>query len=257
MSLRVTLLGVGTSSGVPRIGNDWGSCDPAETRNRRTRASILVESATTRILVDTAPDMRAQLLDADVVRIDAILWTHDHADHCHGIDDVRQLFHHRGVPIAAYARTPTLDLLRRRFAYAFNGRDGYPATIDAAPLPDRLTIGDIDVRSVDQPHGFIYSTGFRFSNGERSVGYATDFHEITPEMVALYRGVDIWIADALREKPHPTHAHLMQTLAATVPIAPGRTILTHMDQSMDYRRLCSTLPAGIEPGYDGMMLDLS
>lgn len=118
MSLKLTILGSGTSSGVPRIGNDWGACDPQEPKNRRTRASILVESPTTRLLIDTSPDMRAQLLAADVVQIDAILWTHDHADHSHGLDDVRQLYHHRGTPVPGYARPQTLKLLRERFGYA-------------------------------------------------------------------------------------------------------------------------------------------
>ena len=143
MSFKLTILGSGTSSGVPRIGNDWGTCDPTEPKNRRSRVSILVESPTTRILVDTSPDMRAQLLAADVVQIDAILWTHDHADHSHGIDDVRQLFHHRRSPAPGYAREQTLRLLAQRFAYAFEGRNGYHPTIAPHILPDSLRIGDI------------------------------------------------------------------------------------------------------------------
>ncbi len=257
MSLRLTILGSGTSSGVPRIGNDWGRCDPAELRNRRTRVSILVESPTTRLLVDTSPDLRAQLLAADVIDIDAILWTHDHADHSHGIDDVRQLYHHRGTPVPGYARAEALTLLQRRFAYAFEGRAGYHPTIEGHALPDVLRIGDIDIACVDQPHGDIFSTGFRFSHGGVSIGYATDFHEATPAMLALYAGVDIWVVDALREKPHPTHPHLALTLGAIAATQPRRAILTHMDQSMDYATLCATLPAGVEPGHDGMIVDLA
>ncbi len=256
MSLKVTILGCGTSSGVPRIGNDWGECDPAEPKNRRTRVSILVETPTTRLLVDTSPDMRAQLLAADVVDIDAILWTHDHADHCHGIDDVRQLFHHSGKPIAGYARAETLGLLRHRFTYAFEGRQGYPSTIMPHILPDALTIGDIAITCVDQPHGAIYSTGFRFVSDGKSIGYATDFHDVTPEMVTLYKGVDLWIVDALRERPHPTHPHLALTLDAIADVQPGKAILTHMDNSMDYRTLRQSLPEDIAPGYDGMVVTL-
>lgn len=256
MSFRLTILGSGTSSGVPRIGNDWGRCDPTEPRNRRTRVSILVESATTRILIDTSPDMRAQLLAADVIAIDAILWTHDHADHSHGIDDVRQLFHHRRAPLPGYARPQTLKLLGQRFAYAFEGRNGYHATIVPHELPDGLRIGDIDIACVDQPHGDIWSTGFRFAHGGRSIGYATDFHALTPDMLALYDDLDIWVVDALREKPHPTHPHLALTLEGIAAARPGRAILTHMDQSMDYATLCRTLPKGVEPGYDGMVVDL-
>ncbi|MFZ2996020.1 MBL fold metallo-hydrolase [Sphingobium sp.] len=257
MTLKLTILGSGTSSGVPRIGNDWGTCDPGEPKNRRTRVSILVESPTTRLLVDTSPDMRAQLLAADVVHVDAILWTHDHADHTHGIDDVRQLFHHRRSPVPAYARIKPLQLLKRRFSYVFEGANGYRPTIDAHILPDTLTIGDIAITCVDQPHGDIYSTGFRFTYGGRSIAYATDFHSITPEMTALYTGVDIWVVDALREAPHPSHPHLALTLDGIAAARPGRAILTHMDQSMDYGRLCDTLPAGVEPGYDGMVIPLA
>jgi len=256
MSLKLTILGSGTSSGVPRIGNDWGACNPDDPRNRRTRASILVESATTRILVDTSPDMRAQLLAADVIAIDAILWTHDHADHCHGIDDVRQIFHHRRAPVPAFARAQTLTPLKQRFAYVFEGRQGYPPTIDAQVLPDGLRIGDIGIACVDQPHGSIYSTGFRFSHGGKSIGYATDFHALTPDMLALYDALDVWVVDALRAKPHPTHPHLALTLDGIAATRPGRAILIHMDQSMDYATLRRELPDGVEPGYDGMVVML-
>lgn len=256
MSLKLTILGCGTSSGVPRIGNDWGACDPDEPKNRRTRVSILVESPTTRILVDTSPDMRAQLLAADVIHIDAILWTHDHADHSHGIDDVRQLFHHRRAPVPGYARRQTLKLLKERFAYAFAGRQGYRPTIEPHVLPDGLRIGDIDIACIDQPHGEIFSTGFRFTHHGNSIGYATDFHALTPEMIALYDDLDIWVVDALREKPHPTHPHLALTLDGIAAVLPRRAILTHMDQSMDYATLRAILPDGVEPGYDGMMVQL-
>ena len=256
MSLKLTILGCGTSSGVPRIGNDWGNCDPQEPKNRRSRASIIVETPTTRLLIDTSPDMRAQLLAADIVHIDAILWTHDHADHSHGIDDVRQLYHHRGAPLPGYARRQTLKLLRERFSYVFEGRQGYHATIDPHILPDGLRIGDIDIVCTDQPHGEIFSTGFRFSHRGRSIGYATDFHAMTPEMIALYDGVDVWVVDALRERPHPTHPHLALTLDGIAAVRPGRAILTHMDQSMDYSALCRTLPNGVEPAYDGMVIIL-
>ena len=257
MGLKLTILGCGTSSGVPRIGNDWGACDPSDPKNRRTRASILIESAGTRILVDTSPDMRSQLLAADVVEIDAILWTHDHADHSHGIDDTRQLFHHRRIPVPGYARRQPLDLLKRRFAYVFEGREGYPSTVEAHVLPDELTIGDIRVRCVDQPHGPIFSTGFRFEHGGVSISYSTDFHLVTDAMTSLFAGTDIWVADVLRDRPHPTHAHLALTLEATDNIKPGRTILTHMDQSLDYATLSARLPAGVEPAYDGMTVQLA
>lgn len=252
--MNVRILGCGTSSGVPRIGNNWGDCDPAEPRNRRLRSSILVSSATTRLLVDTGPDMRAQLLAADVDDVDAVLWTHDHADHCHGIDDLRQLYHKRGAPVRAYARAQALAALKQRFAYAFDGRGPYPPTVDAAPLPDRLAIGDIDVAVVDQPHGDITSAGFVFTNAGRKIGYSTDFNALTADMIAAFSGVDLWIVDALRHRPHPTHPHLSQVLAWIEQLRPRHTVLVHMDESMDYRALAAMLPPGVVPGYDGLEL---
>jgi phosphoribosyl 1,2-cyclic phosphate phosphodiesterase len=255
--LKLTVLGCGTSSGVPRIGPDWGACDPNEPRNRRTRASILVESATTRILVDTGPDLREQLIAAGVSHIDAVLWTHDHADHCHGIDDLRQLAQSRREPVKGYAKRQTLRALQKRFAYAFEGREFYPQVIAPNPLPDgSCTIGDIQLTSVDQPHGDIYSIGFRFDHAGSSVGYSTDFHEVTQEMIDVFTAVDVWVVDALRERPHPTHAHLALTLDGIAQARPGRAILTHMDSSMDYRPLAQKLPPSVEPGYDGMVVIL-
>ncbi len=252
--MKVRILGSGTSSGVPRIGNDWGACDPAEPRNRRTRASILVEHDGTRILVDTSPDMREQLLAAEIDSIDAIIWTHDHADHCHGIDDVRQLYHVAGRPVRGLARPATLAAIEQRFAYAFSGRQDYPPTIAGEILPDRLTIGGIDVAVVDQPHGRITSAGLRFEAGRRAIGYATDFHDLTPAMAAHYRGLDAWVVDALRRAPHPTHPTVAQVLGWVETLKPRRSALIHMDHSMDYATLVEALPAGVEPGFDGMVL---
>lgn len=250
--MKARILGCGTSSGVPRIGNDWGACDPAEPRNRRSRVSIIVESATTRILVDTSPDMREQLLAADVASVDAVIWTHDHADHCHGIDDLRQLFHAAGRPVAGYARGDTLASLTARFAYAFHGRGGYPATVEGRALPDRLMIGDIAVAVIDQPHGSITSAGLIFAHDDKKIVYSTDFNIITDEMMIGYEGTDLWIVDALRERPHPTHSDLATTLAAIRKVTPRLAVLTHMDQSMDYQALAAKLPERVIPGHDGL-----
>lgn len=250
--MKVRILGSGTSSGVPRIGNDWGTCDPAEPRNRRTRASILVESATTRILVDTSPDMREQLLAADVADVDAVIWTHDHADHSHGIDDLRQLMHARGEPVPGFAPLATMRSLPERFRYVFAGGGPYRATATMDLLVDGMTIGDIRIRTVDQPHGGITSAGLRFEHDGKSIGYATDFNEFTPEMERLYTGLDLWVADALRHEPHPTHPHLAQTLEWARKCGARHTVLVHMDKTMDYRTLLAELPQGAEPGYDGM-----
>jgi phosphoribosyl 1,2-cyclic phosphate phosphodiesterase len=218
--------------------------------------SILVEEGDTRILVDTGPDLREQLLDAGVGDVAAVIWTHDHADHCHGIDDLRQLYHARGEPVAGYARAETVDTLRARFAYAFEGKFGYPPVATACLLPDRISIGPIEVFATDQPHGSISSAGLVFASGERSIGYATDFHDMTEGMHELYSGVDVWIVDALRRRPHPSHGHLSQVLGWIDAVQPGRAILTHMDHSMDYAGLLAELPPGVEPGYDGMEIEL-
>jgi phosphoribosyl 1,2-cyclic phosphate phosphodiesterase len=254
--VRVRILGCGTSSGVPRIGNDWGDCDPAEPKNRRRRVSILVGHGGTNLLVDTGPDLREQLLDARVRTLDAVLWTHDHADHCHGIDDLRQIFHARGSAVPGYAREDTLDTLLGRFGYIFEGKGGYPPVASANLLPDRLEIGPISIRTVDQPHGDITSAGFRFDAAGTSIGYSTDVNGLTEEMIALFSGIDIWIVDALRRRPHPSHASLSETLAWIAAVQPKRAILTHMDQSMDYRGLLAELPAGVEPGFDGQEITL-
>ncbi len=254
--MKIRILGSGTSSGVPRIGNDWGVCDPNEPRNRRTRVSALVEHDGTRILIDTGPDMREQLLAADISTVDAVLWTHDHADHCHGIDDLRQLFHNQGSTVRGFARSDTLASLKSRFDYVFAGRQGYRATVAADVLPDRMAIGPIDVSCTDQPHGSIISAGLRFDANGKSIGYATDFSTVTPAMTELYHGVDILVVDALRVAPHPTHPSLDEALAFAKTCEVGHAVLIHMDHSMDYATLCATLPQGVEPGFDGLELTL-
>jgi phosphoribosyl 1,2-cyclic phosphate phosphodiesterase len=254
--MKLRILGCGTSSGVPRIGGDWGRCDPLDPRNRRTRASILVRTATTTILVDTSPDMRQQLLDADVQSLDAVIWTHEHADHTHGIDDLRQLFHARGSPVPSYGRSDTLAALEHRFTYCFTGRYGYPPTTAARPLADALTIGDVAIRCTDMPHGEITSVGLRFDHGGRSIGYATDFNVVTDDMRSLLHHVDVLIVDALRHQPHPTHPHLAMTLDLIAAVEPGQAYLTHMDQTMDYAMLAAELPSGVAPGVDGLEVDL-
>jgi phosphoribosyl 1,2-cyclic phosphate phosphodiesterase len=250
--MKVRMLGCGTSSGVPRIGNDWGSCDPADPRNRRTRVSILVEHEGTRILVDTGPDMRAQMLAANVGEIDAVIWTHEHADHVFGIDDLRQVFHLLGRPVPGYARPATRARLETMFGYVFHGRDGYPPTVALHDMPEEMRIGAITVRCVDQPHGSITSAGLRFEAAGTSIGYATDISGMTDDMRMFYQDLDVWIVDALRQRPHPTHPHLAQALGWIADLAPRRAALTHMDQSMDYASLAAELPAGVEPGYDGL-----
>ena len=250
--MKIRILGSGTSSGVPRIGNDWGDCDPAEPRNRRTRVSALVETATTRILIDTGPDMREQLLAANVGTVDAVIWTHDHADHTHGIDDLRQIYHTLRGPVRGLARPATREVLEDRFSYVFEGRDGYPPTVVIEDLPGEIMIGDVMIRSTGQPHGNIESAGLRFEHGGKAIGYATDFNILTDDMISLYQGLDVWVVDALRYRPHPTHPDVPTVLGWIEQLRPRRAAFIHMDQSMDYATLVGVLPAGVEPGYDGL-----
>ena len=250
--MKIRILGSGTSSGVPRIGNDWGACDPANPRNRRTRASVLVETATTRILVDTGPDMREQLLSANVATFDAVIWTHDHADHTHGIDDLRQVFHALGRPVRGIARPRLKSQLITRFGYLFRGASDYPQVASIEDLPDTLQIGDITVRVADQPHGRTQSAGLRFEGEGGVIGYATDLSGMTEDMARLYAGLDVWVVDALRKRPHPSHPDLATALGWIERLQHKQVALTHMDQSMDYDTLRRKLPPRVEPGYDGL-----
>ena len=247
------MLGSGTSTGVPRIGNDWGDCDPAEPRNRRSRVAIVVEGDDgARLLVDTPPDLRSQLLATEIGRIDGVLWTHDHADHTHGIDDLRPLRMGRGAPLPAYASDETVRRLRMRFGYVFAGQFGYPTICHIDNLERVRLVAGIGVTHCEMPHGPARSTAFRFDQGGKSIGYATDFSEVTEGMVALFDRIDVLVVDALRRNPHPTHAHLAMALDLVTRSRAGHAILTHLDKSMDYRTLCDELPAHVEPGYDGL-----
>lgn len=255
--MKLVMLGSGTSTGVPRVGHDWGLCDPAEPKNRRTRVSIVVEATTgRRLLVDTSPDLRAQLLAADIDRLDAVFWTHDHADHCHGIDDLRPIRQARHGPIPGYAANATVRSLRARFGYIFSGRDGYPSIVALDNL-DRVRISSgIQVSHCQMPHGAIESTAYRFEDDGKSIAYATDFSTITREMLDLFAACDVLVVDALRHEPHPTHPHLAMTLDLIARCGARRAVLTHLDKSMDYRSLIATLPAQVEPGYDGLEIVL-
>jgi len=252
--MKATVLGCGTSSGVPRIGNDWGDCDPNEPRNARSRASIVVESATTRILVDTSPDMRGQLLAARVERVDAVVWTHDHADHCHGIDDLRTLRYGRAGPIPGFAETETVRRLRQRFGYVFAGQEGY-STICHLDTLDRLRmIAGFGVDWCQMAHGPGETTAYRFEADGKSIGYATDFSVISDDMVDLFYKVDILVSDCLRREPHPTHAHLAMALELGEKCQADRMVLSHLDKSMDYRMLCDEVPGFVTVGFDGLEL---
>jgi phosphoribosyl 1,2-cyclic phosphate phosphodiesterase len=254
--VRVRILGCGTSSGVPRIGNDWGDCDPTEPKNRRTRSSILIESAGERLLVDCGPDLREQLLLAEMGAVDRVIVTHDHADHCHGIDDLRQVAHYLRHPVPLHARPETLRRLGKRFSYAFEGTPLYPAVLDSMSIDGDMELGEAVLKFADQPHGGITSLGIRAEEGARTLGYAIDFHELTPEMASLYRGVDVWICDCLRKTPHPTHAHLGAVLDWARDLKVGQLLLTHLDKNMDYATLVAELPDWATPAYDGQEMEV-
>lgn len=249
------MLGSGTSTGVPRIGNDWGLCDPNEPKNRRSRVSIIIENEIgTRILVDTSTDLRQQLLANAIDKIDAVFWTHDHADHCHGIDDLRPMRYGRAGPIPGYAAGETVRRLRQRFGYVFAGQFGYHTLVELDTL-DRLRMcAGFGVASCQMPHGPAQSTAYKFDFNGKTIGYATDFSEITREMVDLFYRVDLLVVDCLRREPHPTHAHLGMALELIDATRARQAVLTHLDKSMDYATLQAEVPPHVLVGYDGMEL---
>jgi len=260
--MRVTILGCGSSGGVPVAngtpGGYWGVCDPDEPRNRRRRASILVEQAGTSILIDTSPDLRRQILDNGIAALDAVLFTHAHADHCHGIDELRPLVHTRGAPLDAYMDRRTHDRLTTRFGYIFaSSRD--PQSFYRPLLVDRIIegpfrIGAIEIVPFVQGHGSSEtSLGFRFG----PVAYSTDVVSLDEAAFAALAGVEVWIVDCLREAAHPTHSHLSRTLAWIERVQPRHAVLTHMSHEADYQTLRRKCPPGVEPGYDGMVIEIA
>jgi phosphoribosyl 1,2-cyclic phosphate phosphodiesterase len=260
--MRVVLLGCGASAGVPMLGGqdgrgDWGLCDPAEPRNRRTRSSIVVQASGGTLLVDTAPDMRSQLLSCRIPRIDAILWTHAHADHITGLDDVRILNRIADRPLEGFATPETLEEMRTRFPYAFRPWKPpgfYRPVIEAREcLPGQeIAAAGMRVRLFAQSHGATQSLGLRIG----SFGYCTDVVELDDAAFGVLAGVDTWVVDCFARSPHPTHAHWDKVLAWTQRLGPRRTVLTHLGTDMDWAWMMERLPPGIEPGYDGLVLEL-
>jgi phosphoribosyl 1,2-cyclic phosphate phosphodiesterase len=250
--LKVRILGCGTSTGVPKIGNEWGQCDPDEPRNSRLRTSILVTSGDERVLVDCGPDLRQQLLAAQVNQLAGVVVTHTHGDHCHGIDELRAVSQAIGGPVPLHARGQVLEELKERFGYAFEQSDFYRPIVDGRTLGERLDFGGATVRFVDQPHGGPTSLGLRFDENSFSVAYAIDFSDLTGEMATLYEGVDVWIADCLTRRPHPTHAHLDGVLGWAKDLRVGQLCLVHMGNGLDYRTLVAELPDWAAPAYDGL-----
>jgi phosphoribosyl 1,2-cyclic phosphate phosphodiesterase len=254
--MKITMLGCGISTGVPTIGPDWGRCDPTDRRNRRRRASVLIESRGKTVLIDMSPDLREQLLDAGVARIDAILLTHAHADHLHGIDDLRAINRLMKRAIPLYATAGTLAEIGRRFGYALKpvppGEHFFKPTLAPHEIAGPFEAAGLPVVPFAQDHGFSTTLGFRIGG----FGYSTDVTELGENAFQALAGIDVWFVDCLRREPHPTHSHLAKTLAWIARVGPRRAVLTHMDQSLDYRELAAELPAGVEPGQDGLVIDL-
>jgi phosphoribosyl 1,2-cyclic phosphate phosphodiesterase len=262
--MRVILLGTGGSPGVPVIGGpdgrgNWGACDPHEPRNRRTRTSIIVEADDgRRLLVDTGPDLRSQLLAAGIGSVDAILYTHAHADHITGLDDVRILNRNAGRPLVAYGLAETLDELRDRFPYAFKPQTTLnffcPELIARTVVAGEVvTTAGLWLHLFEQDHGWIKSLGFRCGG----FAYSTDVVRLDDAAFAALEGVDTWVVGCvIRNGPHPTHAHLDLVLEWVARIRPRRTVMTHMGTEMDFGWLRANLPDGVEPGFDGMVLEL-
>ncbi len=269
--LRFTVLGCGSSPGTPRIHGDWGACDPNEPRNRRLRCSILAEriSATgkTTIVVDTSPDFRQQMLSADAKSLDAVLYTHPHADHVHGIDDLRGFALAQRERINVYADRATQDRLDEGFAYCFKQPEGsiYPPILNACELNAGKPVmvsgegGNIHVLPVLQTHGPIHSLGFRFATEPRfdkgGFCYSPDISDIPVDSLQHLQNLDCWILDALQYKPHISHFSVSEALEWVQKLKPGKAILTHMHIPLDYQTLKAELPAGIEPAYDGMVIE--
>ena len=260
MTLRLTILGCGSSGGVPRIGEGWVACDPANPKNRRRRCSVLVErlgpAGTTAILIDTSPDLREQLLDADVKRLDAVLLSHPHADHTHGIDDLRSLCLFMRRRLDVHMNEPTSLIIRRAFSYIFQTPDGssYP------PIANELRLsagelcriegpgGPIEAMPFELEHGEISALGFRFGG----LAYTPDVKRIPAASLPFLEGLDMWIIDALRYRPHPSHFSVDDALDWIEKMRPRRAILTNLHTDLDYETLRAKLPAHVTPAYDGM-----
>ena len=264
MTTTLTILGCGSSAGVPRVAQGWGACDPANPRNRRRRCSILIEKSgpggVTTALVDTSPDLREQLLAARVSRIDGVLMTHSHADHTHGIDDLRPVVAHMGGLVDMHMDAPTSAVVRHNFRYIFETPEGsqYPPLLRES----RLTAGD--PVTIDGPGGPLTATPFRLNHGEidalgfrfGDIAYTPDVKEVPPESAPFLEGLDLWIVDALRYHDHPTHFSVADALAHVDRFKPRRAVLTNLASDLDYEALRATVPANVEPACDGMTFEI-
>jgi phosphoribosyl 1,2-cyclic phosphate phosphodiesterase len=255
--MRVTILGCGAAGGVPSLGHGWGRCDPAEPKNRRTRSSILVEEGGTALLVDTSPDLRDQMLRVETRHLDGVLYTHEHADHLHGIDDLREINRAMQAPIPVWAMADVLEGIQRRFGYvleplAEGATNYYKPVLTPNPIVGPFRVGGIPVIPFDQDHGFCRTTGFRFG----PLAYSTDVVALPEDSFAALAGIEVWIVGCLSDTPHPTHAHVDKALEWIARIGPRRAYLTHLSPRLDYRALAERLPPHVRPAHDGLTIEV-
>lgn len=260
--LRFTILGCGSSGGVPRLGGNWGDCDPDEPKNNRQRCSMLVEritdAGTTSVLIDTSPDLRRQLLSAGVGRLDAVVYTHDHADHVHGIDDLRMIVFNMRQRLQVWADAATQKTLMTRFGYTFEPvpGTGYPAIFEMNDMTGAVTVdgpgGAVTLTPFPVEHGPIMANGIRVAG----LAYVPDVSEMTDAAWAACDGLDVFVVDALRRAPHPTHTHLEKTLGWIDRLQPGRAVLTNMHNDLDYATVCAETPDHVTAAFDGMQITL-
>lgn len=257
--MKVTVLGCGSSVGVPLLGNEWGRCDPNNPKNRRRRCSILVEKDGFVLLVDASPDLREQLLDADVKRIDAVLFTHGHADHTHGLDDLRPMFWRMERPIDVYGDRPTLAMLESRFNYMFRKETTSPPYFQVPLVAheiglDRFDLGGLSIKPVLQDHGVSgVSLGFTFDD---RFAYSTDVATMSADELAALKGIKLWIVDCLREREALAHSNIARSLSWIEVVRPERAYFTHMTSDLDYAETLAKLPDAVEPAYDGLVLNI-
>ncbi len=258
--MRVTILGCGSSFGMPGVNYGWGDCDPDNPKNRRTRPSILVEKGETRLLIDTSPDLRQQLLSNNISTLSALLYTHYHADHLHGIDDLRAINQNMNADLPLFCDAETLRVIEKRFGYvleplAEGANFYYKPTLTPQIIENHkiFSVGDFEIYPYFQDHGYCDTVGMKFND---QFAYSTDVVALTDEDLENLKGVGVWVIGVLTNQPHDTHAHVAKALEWIDIVQPERAYLTHLGPALDYDRLSKELPDGVEPACDNLIIDL-